>query len=200
MAKGLVVTFQGEASAFGLEKLERAKLYGTRKRLAVDADGRSCTKASLTDDGVALLRPGMTAQGYFDPHGQQLELAVLGAIDAAGQALEPVPSTLGVEQQLEGPVVPRDLLDLALTSVYRLRPEEVSPALLARLEAGDVFRAPFNYRPDFRSETAYLVQNDEGIFALVGQSAPAAWLAPDAPPPVEPDDAADGDELDFEMF
>jgi hypothetical protein len=200
MAKGLVVVFEGEASALGLEKLERAKLYGTRRRIAVDADGKACAKAGLTDDGAVLLRPGMTAQGYFDAHGQQLELAALGAVDADGQALEPVPSTLGVEQALEGPVDARELLDLALTGVYRLRPEEVSPALSERLAAGAIFRTPFNYRPDFRSETAYLVQNDEATFALVGQPAPAVWLEPDAPPPAEPDDDDDVDELDFEMF
>jgi hypothetical protein len=51
---------------------------------------------------------------------------------------------------------------------------------------------------DFRAETAFLLVNTEGVFVLVGVPAPARWLEPNAPPPVDED--ADDDELDFEMF
>jgi len=98
MAKGIVVTYAGAETSFALEKLERAKLYGYRRRIAVDADGRPCTRAALTEDGEVLLRSGMTAQGYFDPEGRQVETSALTAIDAAGNALSLSPSTLGVAQ------------------------------------------------------------------------------------------------------
>ena len=199
MAKGIVVTYAGAEASFGLEKLERAKLYGYRRRIAVDADGQACTRAALTEDGQVLLRSGMTAQGYFDPEGRQVETSALTAVDEAGNALSLVPSTLGVAQPLEGPVDPKEVLDLAISSVYRLTPEAVAPKLAEELSAGKVFRAPFNYRPDYRSETAYLVQNDAGFFALVGNPALPPWLSPDAPPPVE-ESAADEADLDFEMF
>ncbi len=199
MAKGIVVIFQGQTSAFGLEKLERAKLYGLRRRIAVDSEGRACSKANLTDDGKVLLRAGMTAQGYFDQEGRQVENSSLGAVDASGAPLPLLPSTLGVPQTLEGPVDPRDLLDLALTGVYRLLPEEVDSALASALAGGRVFRVNFNYRPDYRSELAYVVQNDAGAFALVGIPTHAEWLAPDGPPPADTD-GDDGDEFDFEMF
>jgi hypothetical protein len=198
MAKGIVVLHREATSTFGLEKVERVRLYGSRRRVALDANGEFCTRAALTDDGEVLLRSGMTAQGYFDPAGRQVETNALAAVDPDGHPLPLVPSTLGVPTPLEGPVSPRDVLDLDLTAVYRLVPEGVSPDLAAELASGHAFRVPFNYRPDFRSETAYLVQNEVGLFALVGIPAAAPWLEPDAPPP---DDAqADDDELDFEMF
>ena len=200
MAKGIVVTRGGASSAFAIEKLERSKLYGSRKRVALDPEGNPCTRASLTDDGRVLIRSGMTAQGYFDAEGRQIETSALGAIDVDGKPLALVTSTLGVAQSLEGPVDPKELLDLAITSVYRLVPENVDASLSADLSSGKVFRAPFNYRPDYRSEVAYLVQNDAGAFALVGVPAEATWLAPDAPPPVEADEDDDGGDVDFEMF
>jgi len=199
MAKGIVVTQGERVSQFGLEKLERARLYGSRRRVALGPDGAPCGRGQLTDDGQVLLRAGMTAQGYFTADGRQVESAELIGVDAAGLPLPLVSSTLGVAQALEGPVSARDLLDLSITAVYRLIPESLDDALGAALAAGQVFRVAFNYRPDYRAETAYLVRNDAGLFALVGTPSPAAWLEPQSPPPlVEDDDASD--ELDFDMF
>jgi hypothetical protein len=84
MAKGLVVSLDGKQSTFQVEKVERAKLYGVRRRLAVDGEGRTCSRASLTDDGQVLLRAGMTAQGWFDPDGRQVEQKAIGAAGQEG--------------------------------------------------------------------------------------------------------------------
>jgi hypothetical protein len=199
MPKGVVVALNGKVSSFQIEKVERAKLYGVRRRLAVDDKGRTCARAALTDDGQVLLRAGMTAQGWFDTDGRQIEQKAIGAEDADGNPLDLVSSTLGVEQPLEGPVDARELLDLSLTAVYRVAPEELDDALAASLAAGEFWRFPFNYRPDYRSETGYLVQNADGIFALVGVPALAEFLEPQAAPPQADDDDDDGD-LDFEMM
>lgn len=193
------MSFAGEESSFTLEKVDRSKLYGSRRRVAIDASGTVCTRAALTEDGQAVLRPGMTAQGYFDPDGRQVESGALTAVDEAGNALDLVASTLGVAQQLTGPIDPKELLDLAVTAVYRLVPESLAPGLSAEIAAGRILRAPFNYRPDYRSELAYILQNDAGCFAVIGVLASPTWLEPDAPPPADDTESDDGD-LDFEMF
>ena len=189
MAKGVVVVLDGKVSSFQIEKIERAKLYGVRRRLAVDDEGRICSRASLTDDGQVLLRAGMTAQGWFDTDGRQVEQKAIGAEDADGTLVDLVPSTLDA----------REILDLSLTAVYRITPEELDEALAKSLSNGQLWRFAFNYRPDYRSETGYLVQNGDGIYALVGTPAPARYLEPQAPPPPVDDDEEEGD-LDFEMM
>lgn len=199
MAKSVVVSLNGKVSSFQIEKVERAKLYGVRRRLVVDDKGRTCSRASLTDDGQVLLRAGMTAQGWFDSDGRQVEQKSIRAEDADGNLLELVPSTLGVEQSLEGPVDAREVLDLSLTAVYRITPEALDESLAKSLADGQFWRFPFNYRPDYRSEIGYLVQNPEGIFAIIGTPAPAQYLEPHAPPPPADDDEDEGD-LDFEMM
>jgi hypothetical protein len=199
VAKGLVLTLDGKTSSFQIEKVERAKLYGFRRRLVVDDTGRTCSRASLTDDGQVLLRAGMTAQGWFDTDGRQVEQKAIGAEDADGRLLELVPSTLGVEQALQGPVDAREVLDLSLTAVYRITADALDESLAQSLAEGQFWRFPFNYRPDYRSEIGYIVQNPEGIFAIIGTPAPAQYLEPHAPPPPADDDEDEGD-LDFEMM
>jgi hypothetical protein len=137
MAKGICVRFGEGYSAFALEKLERAKLYGTRRRVAMGPDGLACGRASLTDDGQVLLRSGMTAQGYFAADGRQVEASELAPVDDAGTPLPLVPSTLGVEQQLAGPIDPKELLDVGITTIYRLTPESIDVASVPGVEEGN---------------------------------------------------------------
>jgi hypothetical protein len=199
MAKSVVVAMHGKVSSFHIEKLDRSRLYGKRRRVPIDGEGRLCTRAALTSDGAVLLRSGMTAQGWFDADGRQVEHRDIGAIDDTGVQLELVPSTLGVEQALEGPIDPREVLDLELTAVYMAQAVELDAELSASLERGEAWRLPFNYRPDHRAETGYLIQNETGRFILVGTPATPAFLEPASPPPQEDDGEDDGD-LDFEML
>jgi hypothetical protein len=154
----------------------------------------------LTDDGSLLLRVGMTAQGYFDEDGHWIPHGELQGLSRDGQPLEKVPSTLGEVVELEGPVEPTEVLDCRNQSVYALDPEEFDEALRASLQAGDVYRLPFNYRPGWKMGHAFLVANQAGeLFALMGEPAPPEWCEPNRLPEAYEDDDQD-DELDFEMF
>ncbi len=200
MAKAIIVTHNGEESRFDFAKLERAKLYGSRRRVALDATGAPCKRASLTQDGRFLLQSGMTAQGYLAADGRWIPNAELVGLDAEGRVVEKQPSTLGVAQPL-AEVPPRDLFDLRVSSTYALTVQHLESGLQAALDAGKVFRFDFNYRGDFRPETAFLVKNDAGYFAIVGALATPIWIEPAAsPPPIPAAEDAASDDLDFEMF
>jgi hypothetical protein len=199
MAKPVVVTHLGATSSFQLDKLERRRLYGARRRIPVDSGGEPCTRAALTDDGAVLITAGMTAQGWFDPEGRQVESRDIGACDGEGNALDLVPSTLGEAQPLEGPVPATEVLDLAIASIYLLEPDNLDEQLAQALQAGEVWRFRFNYRPDYRAETAYLLTGEQGFFALMGVPTAPRFLEPNAPPPPDDDEEGD-DELDFEML
>ena len=147
-----------------------------------------------------LLRSGMTGQGYFLSDGTFLKQSDLEGFDAEGRPLEKVPSTLGVPQPLEGPLDPSAVLDLRVETVYALDADTVSDDLLARLDAGGVYRFSFNFRDDYRAETAILLANDSGVFALIGIPVSYEWseLRAVAELPAVDDDS--DDDLDFEMF
>ena len=199
MAKPIVVSLGDAESRFDFSKLERKKLYGSRRRIPQDHSGEACKRASLTDDGQFLIQSGMTAQGYFTDDHRWVPNKELVGIEN-GEVVEKVPSTLGEAQTLEA-CTPQRLLDHRLTTVYMLEGQDVDPALAAALEKGELFTFAFNYRADFRAETGFLLQNKEGIFVLVGVEAKAEWLEPSAPPPlIEEEEEELEDELDFEMF
>ena len=200
MAKPFMVQLGSDTFSFSLTEVERSDLYGTRKRLPMDAKGQTCTRAALTSDGSLLIASGMSGQGYFNAKGQYVPRAQLVGIDAKGAVVENKPSTLGITQVLEGPIEASVVLNLELLSVYLLAPEQPEGSLLNRLKAGDIYSSDFNYAASLEVERAYLVANDQGIFALVGKPLAVDWVEEGArfAPPAEATEASD--DLDFEML
>ena len=199
MAKQIVVQHEGKTSSFDFSKLDRAKLYGKRRRLHLDPNEKPCTRAQLTRDGSLLVRSGMLAQGYFNSIGEWAPQKTLVGIDGAGRAVEKVPSTLGEEQTLEGPLSSEELLDLHVLTVYALEGDDVDADLTKSLNKGSIFRFTFNYRADYHAEIAYLVANKEGIFCLVGSPTISQWCEL-GQIVTETFEEETEDELDFEMF
>jgi hypothetical protein len=200
MAKPLMVSLGSEVFSFSVSEVERADLYGSRKRLPTDGAGRTCMRAALTQDGSLLIASGMSGQGYFNAAGQFVPRVKLVGLDTQGSLVESQPSTLGVPQALEGPVDPSRVLDLELLSVYLIAPEQDTGSLLDRLKAGEIFACDFNYAASLEVERAYLLSNDHGLFALVGKPVAVGWVEEGTrfAPPVEETEASD--ELDFEML
>lgn len=199
MARTIVVSFGGTESIFPFTKLDRKKLYAWRKRVVLDKDDQPCIRAELTRDGSVLFQSSMTSQGYFEPSGRWVANSELVGIDEHGKPLDQQASTLGKAQELEGPIDPSELLDVAVQTVYALDEGDVAPGLKKEIESGKVFKFPFNYRTDYHMETGYLLANKEGWFVLVGEVAEPEWCELET---VAPDTFGDDDtglELDFEM-
>lgn len=200
MAKQLVVTHESADLAFGLTKIERAKLYGTRRRIAIDSQDRPCVRAALSADGATLIASGMTGQGYFAPDGRWITRGEMVGLDATGTIVESKPSTLGVAQPLDGPIDSREILHLDLDSVYLLNPEVPEATLLAKLKAGEIYRTSFNYTAGLEVETGYLLANDEGVFLLVGRPVEVPWAEHAAVFVPEATESDDADDLDFDQL
>ncbi|TNE87131.1 MAG: hypothetical protein EP330_19375 [Deltaproteobacteria bacterium] len=200
MAKPITVTYQGAESSFDHKKLDRSKLYGKRQRMVLDPNGERCERARLTDDGAILVRSGMAAQAYFDPDGNWVPNSELVGLSAAGEPVDSVGSTLGQAQEARE-VSPEEALDLNVRAVYVLTPEAIDAALSAALDEGKLFACDYSYRGGYNLETALIVRNDEGTFALIGSPAESEWLElKQLPVETYDDDEDDDDDLDFEMF
>jgi len=201
MAKPVILNFNGESASFSPTKVDRTKIYGTRKRIAIDASGATCAKAALTADGSLTIRSGMLAQGYFTPEGSMVQRSEMVGLDSEGNVVETKPSTLGTPQELSGPVEASEVLDLQLQSIYFLTPETVPQKLSEELKAGKIFKFPFNYSAGLETETAYLLANDEGTFALTGKPQNEVWVDESTSFVPEAADAEDeSDDLDFDSL
>ncbi len=200
MPRQIIVKWNDRENAFAFSKVDRAKLYGRKKRLPVDKEGAACESASLDVETGILLRSGMTAQGYF-VDGRWIPNKELVGIDDSGKELEQEPSTLGVAQDLNEAGV-EDVLNLRVSSIYALEGEDPDPELTkALLDEGRFFSVPFNYRADYQSECGFLLGNRDGdIFLLVGQPEHSEWANFETKAPQETDDTEEDDDLDFEMF
>lgn len=199
MARGIVVTREGRESRFALQLVDRSKLYGARKRVVVDDQDRPCESGQLSVDGNVLLLSDSRALLYLDGNGDVIDRSELRAVGPDDAPLTRLESTLDVPQELTGPVPPERVLDLAVTSVYRLDPETIDEDLAQALARGELWEAPFNYVGGYERQVLVLLQNSEGVFGLVGEPAQIAWFDRQAPPPSDEDPLGD-DELDFSMM
>ncbi len=199
MAREVVVELDGEESRLPLGRVERRKLYGSKRRIVVDGEGNPCRTGYLTVDGSALLPPGTTASLYIDESFDPVEKADLVAVDGDGTPLPLLQSSLGTCQKLSGPVPDSRILDLVVTAVYQFDEDGLGEKLKARLKKGEVFETVFNYTRGFRQSPMLILQNGEGIFGLVGEPVDFAFCELKLPDPLEveeEEDPFDG-ELDF---
>jgi hypothetical protein len=199
MPREIVLQHKGAETCFGFEKVSRAKLYGRKRRVQLDSAGATTKRASIACDGAVIVQSGMTGQGYFDEAGVQYSRRDLVGLAPDGTELPLQKSTFNVAQALRE-VSPTELLDVRVSAIYSLTSEALNPELAVELEAGKVFHFPFNYSTDYVMEDGFLVQNDHGIFGLIGQSTSSEWIGQEvvAVPIVE--DEEEDDDLDFEMF
>ena len=200
MAKTINLTYGSETAVFAYKPIDRTVLYGKRRRVAFDLDGKECTKASLLADGSLLIRSGMTAQGYFTEDNTWVPQSDLEAINPDGTKPELYPSTVGENVAAEK-ITATEALNLRFDATYSLEAEELPSGLKSELDAGSIFKFPFNPRADYQMETGILVANENGYFALIGEPVEYQFSALSSVVSVVDEAASDSsDDLDFEMF
>jgi hypothetical protein len=180
LSRTIDVSFNGEVSSFEFAKVDCGKLYGRKTRVCLDAAGRECSEARLTEDGRHILPHGTTASLYINDCGNAVSSKALVAMDSSGRPLDILPSTLNAPQEVSGPVALDDFLMHRVTAIYHMDDAAISPALEVALSRGDIFRVPFRYRPSCHNNPAFLLKNDEGIFLLVAEPAAFDFISYDA--------------------
>ncbi len=200
MAKTINLIYGAETAIFTYKPIDRTVLYGKRRRVAFDLNGKECAKASLLADGSLLIRSGMTAQGYFSEEDIWVPQSELEAINFDGTKPELFPATVGENVAAEK-ISAVEALSLRFDTTYSLEPEELPSGLKKELDSGSIFKFPFNPRADYQVETGILVGNENGYFALIGQEVEYQYSALSSVVSVVDEAASDSsDDLDFEMF
>lgn len=199
MAKTIEIEFEGSKASFTYKPIDRKSLYGYKKRVAFDADGKECIKASLLDDGSLLIRSGMTAQGYFKADGTWVATSELEAMNPDGSKPELFPPTIGVTVTATE-IQPDDVLNMQFVNTYSLDSNEIPEKIKVALDSGKLLSFPFNPRSDYNVETGVMVGNENGYFALIGNRVEYNFTSLQTVINVESEVASQDDDLDFEMF
>jgi hypothetical protein len=197
MQRILEVIYDGKASSFTVAKISRSKLYGSKHRIAVDAQGQECSRAALTRDGRFILANGCTAALYLDEAGDVVERSRLQAIDADGEITMPGESTPDAALEVGQVLSAAEVLDCSITHAYALEPVFISAELEASLSRGEIYRLP-----ECNGRQAFLLGNDAGYFLLFGERTGFEFIGlaeADLSPPDLDGEYMDED-LDFAMF
>ena len=150
MAKrDLEIRYQGRPSKFAMHPIDRKRLYGFHRKIALDSQGRECSTAHLTRDGRFLLPAGSTAHVYVNEHGDAVERSGVVVVRAGDGS-----DHRGLE--IQGPVPIEELLDHVAIKSYALSPKLVDPRLLKVLRDGEIFRVPSESGSTPSSRRAYL--------------------------------------------
>src|SRR5262249_1648178 len=104
MARVLTFALGDQSFSCGVDKLDRKKLYGYRRRQVLDDKARACRLGLLCEDGRSLLGPGGVAMAYLDQGGDWIERGELLAVDDAGRPLPLLPSSYDAPIRLDDPV------------------------------------------------------------------------------------------------
>ena len=198
MAAYLDVTYQGQPSRLALTAIDRKRLHGFTKRVALDADGNECATAHLTRDGRFMLMRGSTADLYTNERGDSVPRADLMPIDGDGRALKILASTTGRLLEVEGPVTTDMILDHIAVKAHALTPEVLSPGLQSALARGAIFRVAYRPRKTTQQTSAFIFANDAGLFLVQAQPCGFEFVGP-GQMPVETEAWEDDEEFDFDQ-
>jgi len=199
MSRSIDISYQGRASRFRMTPIDRNRLHGFKRRIALDEKGHECTTAHLTRDGRFLLAAGCTADLYINDDGDAINRSELVTVDADGKALQTLPTTLGRTQAIEGQVALDEFLNHVVTKVYALESETLDKALEQTLRDGAISRVPYRPRSTQTETPAFLLANENGLFLM--QADPCNFEFVGLEQEVSVEDWADetDDEFDFDL-
>ncbi len=204
MQRLLEILYEGKGSSFTVNKIARSKLYGSKQRIAVDAQGQKCARAALTRDGRYILPAGATAMLYLDNQGDVVERNQLQTIDPDGDVMKPGESTPDTVLELGQVVEAAEVLECSITHAYALEPVFLSAELEDSLSQGTIYRLPLPQPTVCNGRQAFLLGSDTGYFFLIGEPTGFEFIGlgeADLSPPDIGEDGYDADaDLDFGML
>ena len=198
MSRTIDISYKGRASCFRLTPLDRKRLHGFKKRIALDENGDECTTAHLTRDGRFLLGSGSTADLYINDDGDAINRSELVVVDADGKPMPRLSSTLNRRQDVEQ-VKLDDFLSHVVTKVYALESEALDPALEHALRDGIIFRMSYRPRATHTDTPAFLLANEDGVFLMQNEICNYDFVGLGQEVPEEEWADETNDEFDFDL-
>ena len=196
------LSFKDKNFSLGITKFERKKVYGYTSVVVKDDSGSNCGLASISEDGKHLLSKGCVGYTYINDKNEFVPSSSIKVVDENGEILEKLPSSFDLDTvELEEANL-NDFFQLAVKSVYQLSPEEEGldlSALKAILEQQHVLRFKFNYRADYDPDDAFLLNQGDAIFMVIGQVSPFEFIGLETTAIDVATDDAEEEEEDFDF-
>ena len=180
-------------------KVDRAKLYGSTKKIVRDMKGNECVLSNLYN-GDRILPKGSISQVLLDNEGLSVSRSALVGFNSSNEKVDKVSSIFSIDNKCEK-VDLDEFLSVNVKSIYQLAIEEGDQEKWNILFANDeIYHFIFNYREDYEGDDAYLISNGEDLFITVGKKNDFEFLEQNNIVIDDEEEEEIDDELDFSMF
>lgn len=201
MARQAEFSFSGKSIKAELKKVDRKKIYGWSTIEVYDENGSKCSLAGLSE-GSYVMPSGSSALVSLNSKGETVSKSTLVGVNLDGEKVEKVPSIYDQKVILREASID-EYLSMAVKTVYQLNIEENKEALLGELNDGKIYYFVFNYREDYEGDDAFLLSNENEIFAVTGLSSDLEFIGLEDNEKelvTEAEEEVEEDDLDFAMF
>ncbi len=183
----------------GIVKVDRAKLYGSSKKIVRDMKGNECVLSNLYN-GDRILPKGSISQVLLDNEGLSVSRSALVGFNSSNEKVDKVSSIFSIDNKCEK-VDLDEFLSVNVKSIYQLAIEEGDQEKWNILFTNDeIYHFIFNYREDFEGDDAYLISNGKDLFITVGKKNDFEFLEQNNIVIDDEEEEEIDDELDFSMF
>jgi len=201
MARKAEFSINGLSIVAELKKVDRKKIYGWSTIEVYDENKSKCKIAGLTE-GRYILPSGSTSLVTLNSKGELISKNELVGLDAQGNIVDKVPSVYDGTVMLREATVD-EYLSLSVKSVYQLKIEDKKEELLKELNAGKIFYFIFNYREDYEGDDAFLISNENEVFAITGMLSNPEFIGiqdNEQELVLEDEETTEENDFDFAMF
>jgi len=183
----------------GIVKVDRAKLYGSTKKIVRDMKGNECVLSNLYN-GDRILPTGSISQVLLDNEGLSVSRSALVGFNSSNKKVDKVSSIFSIDNKC-GKVDLDEFLSVNVKSIYQLAIEEGDEEKWKILFANDeIYHFIFNYREDYEGDDAYIITNGSDLFITVGKKNDFEFLEQNNIVIDDEEEEIIDDELDFSMF
>ncbi|MCD8186701.1 MAG: hypothetical protein LUD68_09780 [Rikenellaceae bacterium] len=146
-------------------KVDRRKLYGWTKLMAVDDNGNPCELLTADESGKYLIPLGGTGIGILSPQGQWVERSELKTVDADGEPAPIFPSSYKTVNTLKTKITPQEFLDYSISDFYQL---EDIPQEMLRAVGETIYSFECTYNDSYDPSPAFIMAAQGALFLLIG--------------------------------
>ena len=165
MARTLTFSIGDKEYSVSPSKIDRKKLYGWSEVIALDDDGKKCNLVSMDETGTIIIPKGSLGLGILSSDGKWVERNSLKAVYMDGNNAKIVPSSYDKTIHLKKIVSSEELLDHSIIASYELIGADSS--FIERVKE-NIYTFTYNYRNGYEGNQAFLIENEDTLFLLVG--------------------------------
>jgi hypothetical protein len=197
MAREPKFIFKDYTFSASLNKVDRDKVYGWTETKYMDSNGKSCNFISILDDGKTIIASKGLAYKTLDQNGVEIDKSTLIAKNTDGTEALLLASVFDVDNILSDDKGIQDYLSLDVKSVYQLALTDNDKGIVDLLNDKKVLYFTFNYRAGYEADDAFLINQGDNIFAVIGKITSYTYATLDVMPTLVDEVEEVSDEVDF---